>query len=278
MKRPNKRVKHMPDVEIEIEQGLEGYLAKDQRAIEHTRQHFGPELAMMSRLDAIYLRLSELVEIGNEKLNLPAQLLLVVRNQLRGIVSALLRRRTTDAQALTRRSIEATGIAYRAWNNPELATVFNEAYPHILEEGHPKRWRASKKYWEKFNSGQLFLGQGESWKRLKEYYAIFSAAASHAGLGALIRQRYEEGYLRMPQRETKGFEVARSWLAITLLHWDMLKVFLTIMRPAIKKGDPKMIEQEMSIWFEDFRRHTKERTFWIPKPKETIIIPVVLPK
>ena len=264
--------------DIEIDKGLEGYLAKDSDVIEHSRKHFGPELAMLGRLADTYGRLSALVVVADPNLNLPAQLFMVVRNQLYGIVSALVRRRTTDAQALTRRSIEATAIAHHLSEHPELATVFNEAYSHISEDGHPQQWSPSGKYRDEFKTGKIFSGEGETWKRLREYYAMFSAAASHAGLFALIRQTYKDGYLRMPPREEKGYEVGRSWFAITYLYWDMLKVFLTILKPAIKDGNENLIEQDMKIWRSDFDKHAKERTFWIPKPEAPAIISLVPPK
>src|SRR5437867_11336918 len=113
--------------DIKIETGLQEYLDKDCEVAAQSMNDWRPELDALGRLADIYRRLLDLLVISDKNLNLPAQLLLVVLNQLYGISSALLRRRSRDAIALTRRAIEAAGIAYRVREQPGLTQVFNEA-------------------------------------------------------------------------------------------------------------------------------------------------------
>ena len=115
--------------EIEIETGLTGYLDKDAAVVETSRQEWEPEYNALSRLVDIFRRMSQLVVVKDKNLSLPSQLFLVVLNQSYGVASELLRRRTTDAQGLMRRAVEAAGVAHRLWKHPELTEVFNEPIP-----------------------------------------------------------------------------------------------------------------------------------------------------
>ena len=124
--------------DIEIDAGLAGYLEKDAAVVETSRKEWEPEYTALSRLVDIFRRISQLVVIKDKSLSLPSQLFLVALNQSYGVASELLRRRTRDAQALTRRAVEAAGVAHQLWKHPELKQVFNEAYPHMNETNHPK--------------------------------------------------------------------------------------------------------------------------------------------
>jgi hypothetical protein len=81
-----------------------------------------------------------------------SKLFLVVMSQMYGVVSQLLRRRVVDAEALSRRAIEATATAYRLWRKPELSKGFDNAYPNAGDDASAKQWRPSGEYKEKFNS------------------------------------------------------------------------------------------------------------------------------
>lgn len=146
----------MPD--IEIDKGLAGYLDDDAEVISTSRKEWEPEFRALSGLAEMYRRLTNLIVISDTNQNLPAHLLLVALNQLYGIASELLRRRTRDAHALTRRAIEAAGVAYRLWTHPQLIQVFNEAYPRINDPNDPNQLKPSNRYSQEltpFNSSLL---------------------------------------------------------------------------------------------------------------------------
>ncbi|MCG3770238.1 MAG: hypothetical protein JW384_01381 [Nitrosomonadaceae bacterium] len=99
--------------EIEIAAGLAGYLEKDASVVETSRKEWEPEYTALNRLVDIFRRITQLVVIKDKNLSLPSQLFLVVLNQSYGVSSELLRRRTTDAQALMRQAVQAAGRAHR---------------------------------------------------------------------------------------------------------------------------------------------------------------------
>lgn len=249
--------------EIEIETGLAGYLEKDPAVVEASRKEWEPEFTALYRLVEIFRRLSQLIIIKDKNLNLPAQLFLVVLNQSYGVASELLRRRTRDAQALTRRAVEAAGVAYRLWKHPELAQVFNEAYPHINNDNHPKQFRPSEKYRQDFGAVQLFSGNSSALQTLGSMYELFSAGTSHAGLGALAGQQWKEGILSLSVRETNRVEIGRAWHNVNLAYWEILRVFFAILKSSIPGGMAAAVEADMKLWLEDYKKKLKDRTPWI---------------
>jgi hypothetical protein len=254
--------------QIEIDKGLAGYLEKDIEVVATSRRDWKLELEALCRLTDVFRRLTDLIIVKETNLNLPAQLLLVALNQLYGVASELLRRRTKDAQALTRRAIEAAGIAYRLWKHPELIQVFNEAYPHINDAEHPDQFTPSKKYRQEFKLELLFPGDSSALQTLKSLYELFSAGASHAGLGALTGHQWKDDTLSLSVRETDRVEIGRSWHAIINSYWEILRVFLAILRSAIPLGMAVMVEEDMKQWLADYIRTTKERVTWIPGLRE----------
>lgn len=250
--------------EIEIEAGLAGYLEKDATVVETSRKEWEPEYTALSRLVDIFRRIAQLVVIKDKNLSLPSQLFLVVLNQSYGVSSELLRRRTTDAQALMRRAVEAAGIAHRLWKHPELTQVFNEAYPDINDDNHPKQFRPSNKYRQEFSSSQLFSGDSSALQTLGGLYELFSVGASHAGLGALASQRWKDSVLAHSLRETNGVEIGRAWHSVTTAYWEILRVFFAVLKSAISDGMTAAVEADMKQWLEDYRKTVKDRTPWIP--------------
>ena len=250
--------------EIEIETGLAGYLEKDTAVVETSRKEWELEYTALSRLVDIFRRIAQLVEIKDKSLSLPSQLFLVVLNQSYGVASELLRRRTTDAQALMRRAVEAAGVAHRLWKHPETIQVFNESYPDINDDNHPKQFRPSNKYRQEFSSSQLFSGDSSALQTLGSFYELFSVGASHAGLGALAGQRWKDNILALPVRETNRVEIGRTWHNVIIAYWEILRVFFAILRSAIPDGMTAAVEADMKQWFEDYKKTLKDRTPWIP--------------
>ena len=250
--------------EIEIEAGLTGYLDKDAAVVEASRKEWEPEYDALSRLVDIFRRVSQLVVVKDKNLSLPSQLFLVALNQSYGVASELLRRRTTDAQGLMRRAVEAAGVAHRLWKHPVLTQVFNEAYPEINDDNHPKQFRPSKKYRQEFSSSQMFSGDSSALQTLESFYELFSVGASHAGLGALACQRWKNGVLALSVRETNRVEIGRAWHNVNLAYWEVLRVFFAVLKSAIPDGMTAAVEADMKAWFEDYKKTLKGRTPWIP--------------
>jgi hypothetical protein len=250
--------------EIKIETGLAGYLDKDAAVVETSRIEWEPEYTALSRLVGIFQRLAQLVEIKDKSLSLPAQLFLVVLNQSYGVASELLRRRTRDAQALMRRAVEAAGVAHRLWKHPELTQVFNEGYPNINDDNHPKQFRPSDRYRQEFSAFQMFSGDSSALQTLGSLYELFSVGASHAGLGALAGQQWKDGVLALSVRETSREEIGRAWHSVNWAYWEILRVFFAVFKSSIPNGMAAAVEADMLHWLEDYKKTMKERTPWIP--------------
>jgi YD repeat-containing protein len=260
----NQSEKEAMSGEIEIEIGLTGYLGKDADVVETSGKEWEPEYNALSRLVGIFRRMSQLVVVKDKNLSLPSQLFLVVLNQSYGVASELLRRRTTDAQGLMRRAVEAAGVAHRLWKHPALTEVFNEAYPDINDDNHPKQFRPSNKYRQEFSSSQMFSGDSSALQTLGSLCELFSVGASHAGLGALTGQKRKDGILALPVRETNRVEIGRAWHNVNLAYWEILRVFFAILKSAIPDGMTEAVEADMKQWFEEYKRTLKDRTPWIP--------------
>lgn len=256
---------------IELDKGLAGYLANDADVVATSSNDWEPEYSALSHLVDIFRRLSALIVIKDPNLNLPAQLFLVALNQSYGVASELLRRRTRDAQALTRRAVEAAGVAHRLWRHPDLIQVFNEAYPHMNDSTHPKQFKPSEKYRSEFSYPQLFSGDSSALQTLGSLIELFSVGATHAGLGALVGQKWEDSVLKLSVRETDGVEIGRAWHSIIGAYWEMLRVFFAILKPAVQDGMSEAVELDMKTWLEAYRKTLRERTPWIPNLHEPVL-------
>ena len=252
----------MPDIEIDT--GLTGYLEKDAAVVEASRKEWESEYNALSRLVDIFRRVSQLVVIKEENLSLPSQLFLVALNQSYGVASELLRIRTRNAQALTRRAVEAAGVAHQLWKHPELTQVYNEAYPHMNDSNHPKQFRPSDKYRREFRSSILFPSDGSPFQTLGGLYELFSVGASHAGLGALVGHQWRDGVLALSVRETDRVEIGRAWYSVIAAYWIILRIFFRVLKSEIPEGMSAAVEADMKQWLEDHKKTLKNRTPWIP--------------
>ena len=253
---------------IELDKGLAGYLEKDVDVVAASSKDWEPEYLALSHLVDIFRRLSDLIEIKDKNLHIPARLFLVVLNQSYGVASELLRRRTSDAQALARRAVEAAGITHRIWHHSELIQVFNKAYPDINDSEHPKQFRPSNEYRSQFSYDQLFAGDSPALKRLESLIELFSMGATHAGIGALVGQKWEDSVLKLSQRETDRVKIGRAWVSVITAYWEMLRVFFAILKSSVRDGMAEAVEADMKKWLEKYIGTFKERAFWIPKLHE----------
>jgi len=94
-------------------------------------------------------------------------------------VSNLLRTNKNAAFALTRRAIEATGIAHCILKKPSLKDTFLSAYPNILQEGHAKQWKPSNQYGNAFSTKKLFPHDEPILRRLHTIYEITCVSDVH---------------------------------------------------------------------------------------------------
>jgi hypothetical protein len=165
-----------------------------------------------------------------------------------GVASQMLRRRLTDALALTRRAIEATATAYRLWKNPQLIEVFLTAYPNANETNHPKQWKRSRQYSQEFSTHKLFNEPGDTWDRMRVYYEVFSAMASHAGPGATIHHEFRGRQRYLSFLPSNDQDIRRSWYYLLAAYMDMWKVFLHILRGACPVPVVEMLERDFITW------------------------------
>jgi hypothetical protein len=161
---------------------FQDYLRAEGEIAERLRVEYRTELLAFAELADLYERLVAAVTVAERRAIIPAELLLVVANEMFGSGAQMLRTRAADALALTRRAIEATAIAYRMWQNPELAAVFVNAYPRHNQIGHPEQWLPTREYRKQFSTRRLFDQPGGTFAALKGYYGLTSAMASHAAL------------------------------------------------------------------------------------------------
>ncbi|MEK6762381.1 MAG: hypothetical protein AABY96_06665 [Nitrospirota bacterium] len=250
--------------DIEIDTGLTGYLEKDVAVVEASRQEWESEYNALSRLVDMFRRVSQLIVVKDTNLSLPSQLFLVVLNQSYGVASALLRKRTTDAQGLMRRAVEAAGVAHRLWKHPELIQFFNEAYPNINDDNHPKQFTPSHKYRHEFSSSLMFPSDGSVLQTLGSFYDLFSVGASHTGIGALTGHKWKDGVLALSVRETNKVEIGRAWHSVITAYWEILRVFFAVLRSSIPDGMTAAVEANMNHWLDDYKKTLKDRTPWIP--------------
>jgi hypothetical protein len=210
---------------------IPSYLEVEQTNLEDSKRLYAAELELFSSLVALFeaLRAGAYVLDDSEEL-LPAALYLTVGNQLLGVVSQLLRCRVVDAEALTRRSIEATAIAYRAFEQPDLAWIFLKAYPNGSRHDHPDQWRPSLEYRREFSIRKLFSPESETFAVVRRGYECLCAIASHAGPGALMHHEFGATTLYAGAFAAHGADVVRAWLHLVRLYGEMWKVFVSVFR------------------------------------------------
>ena len=242
---------------------LDAYLEKEAKAAEESHKHWKPEYEAYSQLTDLHMRFVAMIKIDDRSREIPGGLLLVVEGQMLGVASQLLRRHLIDAQMLTRRAIEATATAYFLWKNPQLRKVFENAYPHFNKPGDPKRWLPSNAYRKKFKTAELFDHPGETWSSLSRSYAILSAQASHAGPCAMIPHKYKEGFCSLSFFDKDDVEIRRSWHFLMGTYWDMLRVFLAIMRDTAEVSSIRVFGDDMKIWRATWAKLFKERAYWL---------------
>src|SRR5688572_28783931 len=139
--------------------GLKKYLDAELHAVELSHQLHRPEFELFCELGELYERVGTISKIKPQeaaRLASPIKLFQVVTSQMYGVCSQLLRRRIQDADALTRRAIEATAIACRLWKHPDLCDTYENAYPNHQKEDHRDQWKPSFNYNEAFKLDKLF--------------------------------------------------------------------------------------------------------------------------
>jgi len=242
---------------------------------EKSKEVWAPELERYCELVDKYQILTSSMKIDNHQVRLPARLLLEVESEMYGVGVQLLQRRITAAMMETRRAIEATGIAYRVWKKPSLVEVFYKAYPWADQDNHPKQWKPSEDYKKEFNTYTLFGEEGEVWKTLKVGYQLLSAMATHAGPGVLTTQEILEGYYFSHFVETSDKEVRRGWYYSMTMFFQMLRVFLTILRQSVPPAIIAALERDIITWRDTVAVQMDKRTPWID-PTETTPSPLGL--
>jgi type II secretory pathway pseudopilin PulG len=155
-----------------------------------------------------------------------------------------------DAEALSRRAIEATATAYRLSKKPELSRVFDNAYPNSGDGASPKQWHPSKEYKKEFNTGTLFSERGEVWIYLRSIYDSFSAASSHAGPLATAFIQERNGVVEIQFIEADNSTVRLAWNYMLDAYWEMLGVFLQILRGSANQTAIVALEQGLAEWKE----------------------------
>lgn len=247
---------------IEEAKGLSFYLDQEAEIAEKSRDQWRPELNLFSELANLYSQLNTLSKIIDREANTPADLFLAVQSQMYGAVSQILRHRVVDAESATRRAIEAAATAYRLSRHPELLEIYANAFSKVEAE-KSTNWEPSKEYKREFSTRKLFSEPAEFWGTLKTDYAMFSAMASHAGLGATAPHRTIQGKRVLHFFEGDDKNIYRCWYQQVAIYWAVLRVFLDILR---RTAEPQLIsifEGEMRRWIERASTRLKERAPWI---------------
>lgn len=242
---------------------LNDYLETERLAEKESLEHWKPEFDLFCELAELYTQLVHALTISDSKMLLSADFLLIVEGQMFGVISQLLRRRLTDGKALTRRAIEATATAYRLWKQPELIEIFLKAYPNAAKTEDRKQWQLSRRYREEFSTRKLFDQQGVTWERLKRWYEIFSAFASHASPGAIVGHESRVTQRYAPFLATDDKEIRRVWYNLLAAYMGMWKVFLRIFRAKSKEPSVDTLEKSFVALREHASRVMHERAPWI---------------
>jgi hypothetical protein len=252
-------------IELIAAQGLRGYLAAEQKNAETSQSAFKPELEAVCELYGLYETMAASIAAGSMAETLAAEFFLLVNSQLCGATSQLLRRRVLDAHAMNRQAIEATAVAHRLWQHPDLIEVFIHAYPHSSDHDHPKQWRPSPAAQREFSTKRLFNEEGPVWSTLKSFYDVNSTMAVHAGMGALVPHEHSEGSIGLEFIEKDDRAVLRGWYVLMTVYYCALKVLLRIFRKSWKGGTVGIFEADMKSWNSRTSRLREQRAPWIGK-------------
>ena len=197
----------------------------------------------------------------------PAKLFQVVMCQMYGVASQLLRRRILDADALTRRAIEATAIAYRLWRHPDLCDVYEDAYPNHHKEDDPKQWEPSSKYRKAFKLKKLF--SEPEWGDLRSVYDAMSAGSTHAGPLATAFHIQEDATVLLDFIERDNGVVRTTWNSMLNLYSEMLMMFLRILAGSAEPIAITAFEQDLRKWRVKAATITRQRHEWPPGGLQT---------
>jgi len=241
---------------------LQEYLQKEIEVAERCRDEYRPEFAAFAELAGFYERLTGIVKVAERRAYIPAELLLVVTNQMFGAGSQMLRTRDTDALALTRRAIEATASAYRMWEHPELVDVYVNAYPNHDKIGHPKQWERTKKAYKEFSMRNLFSPEGDVFAALKSLYSLASAMASHAGIGALAGHRDRNLQRIATFLGTDPRDTTNHWYTLIGAYMEMFKVFVRMMRGNAPTGAIDVLVKDFLNWRDRIAAAHADRAPW----------------
>ncbi|MFY9271066.1 MAG: hypothetical protein WAO55_15090 [Candidatus Manganitrophaceae bacterium] len=257
--------------EIISETGLLKYLEVEQQTEQNSRSLYQPEFESFCKLFDLYEYLIASIKIGDLKLQIPSDLLLVVTSQMCGVASQLLRNRLTDAYALSRRAIEATAVAHRIWKQPELAKVFREAYPNSKQDEHPKQWRPSDSYKNEFSTKKLFDYQGEVWTHLRTMYEVDSVMATHTGLGALVNHEIRGQTRYLSFISTDNRDVLRAWYDLMSTYFATLKVFIRIFRESWTRDGVGIFEKDVIVFRDKISVLISQRAPWMLSSLEGVL-------
>lgn len=257
---------------IEEPRGLKKYLEKESHAVEVSQRLHGPEFELFCELAEFYERLGTLCRMKSQeaaRLASPPKLFQVVMCQMYGVGSQLLRRRILDADALTRRAIEATAIAYRLWKHPELCDVFENAYPNHHKQDHPKQWRPSYEYNEAFKLDQLFGEPEAVWANLRSVHDAVSAGSTHSGPLATAFHVQSDGKVLLHFIEPDNRLVRMTWNSMLNLYSEMLMLFLNLLRGSAESALIEAFEKDLRGWREKAAIIARQRNESPPSGLET---------
>lgn len=228
--------------------GLIEYLDVQRARAEESRIRWRQEFDLFCELAEFYERLCAAIKISDKKVKIPSELFLVVIKLMYGVASQILCGRLSDADMLTRGAIEATAISYRLWKNHELIEIYQQAYPNIGKTEDPSQWKLSKAYYKNFSTGKLFDQEGETWDTLKHFYGMCSAMATHAGPGALASHETRKNTRFLSFLEVDEEDIKRHWYSLMAAYYEMLKVYLRILRGSWAGPEVGIFEKDLIAW------------------------------
>lgn len=247
---------------IEKTHGLKEYLEAELHAVEFSHQLHRTEFELFCELGELYERVGTVSTIKPQeaaRLASPIKLFQVVTSQMYGVCSQLLRRRIQDADALTRRAIEATAIAYRLWKHPEMCDTYENAYPNHQKEGHRAQWKPSFNYNDAFKLDKLFGEPEEVWTYLRSVHDAASAASTHSGPLATAFHVEKDGAIQLDFIESDNAIVRVTWNRMLAVYSEMLMVFFRILHDSGDVVVMKTYEHDLREWRTKAATITKAR-------------------
>jgi hypothetical protein len=182
----------------------------------------------------------------------------------------MLRTRREEALAATRRAIEATAVAYRVWEHPELADIYVKAYPHAGDPRHPRQYQPDGRYVREFRTANLFAPEGPTFRALKVYYDLASAMATHAGIGALASHRDGELSRVAPFLGGDPRELTNTWYTLPTAYMEMLKIFIRMLRSNAPAHVMDVLGQELLAWRDRTAVQVAQRAPWMEETMATL--------